>query len=131
MKVVRSIQNKYNMASVSYGSTSELFRKAPTFNLMDIKTMMKTTKCNRDLYIFLETFDMNRITREFEVPMLYIIGTNDYVNNYEISLEDFDQIEAPYKKLYKIEGACNDPMMEEPGTFTDILVDISWNLSRN
>lgn len=58
---------------------------------------------------------------EYEVPYYNINGDNDYQTNYLLAQDYFDEIEAPYKKMFIMENTTHGLLESKSGEFSDIL----------
>jgi len=58
---------------------------------------------------------------QYKVPYYNINGNHDYQTNYLIAQDYFDEIEAPYKKLYIMENTTHGLLESKSEEFSDIL----------
>ena len=61
---------------------------------------------------------------EYEVPYYNINGDCDYQTNYKLAQEYFDEIDAPYKKLYIMEDTTHGLLESKSEAFSEILHEI-------
>lgn len=122
---IRKIQGKYNLAvNLSFSMLVAVF-KSPILKFSDISAAIKGSKANKNLLAFLFHFDLNSESKEYKVPMYYILGENDWQTPHVIAEKYFEKMNAPYKKLYLIPSAGHMTMIDQPDLFFDALIDIS------
>jgi len=73
---------------------------------------------NRQLFNALDSFVP---PARLEVPVAFIMGSEDYVTATSLVVDYFSQIEAPSKELFIIEGSGHSPMLSQPKVFADLL----------
>lgn len=61
---------------------------------------------------------------EYEVPYFNINGNRDYQTNYQLAQDYFDEIDAPYKKLYLMEDTTHGLLESKSEAFSEILHEI-------
>lgn len=62
---------------------------------------------------------------EYAVPYYNINGDCDYQTNYKLAQEYFDEIDAPYKKLYLMEDTTHGLLESKSEDFSEILHEIA------
>ena len=62
---------------------------------------------------------------EYKVPYYNINGDRDYQTNYKLAQEYFDEIDAPYKKLYIMEDTTHGLLESKSKAFSKILHEIA------
>ncbi|HBE76246.1 MAG TPA: alpha/beta hydrolase [Firmicutes bacterium] len=121
---VRKLQGKYDLAiRWNFALFLNIF-KSPIFKLSDIAAFLKGDKANEKVMEFLGAFDLRPESAEYEVPIYYILGGNDWQTPYIIAQEYFNQIKAPHKNLFLIPNAGHMTMMDQPYLFFEALADI-------
>ncbi|RUT29602.1 alpha/beta hydrolase [Paenibacillus zeisoli] len=114
---VRKLQGKYNLAiKLGLGAWLTVF-KSPIFRLSDITAFMKIFKANAKLHEFLGDFDLRKEKAEYQVPVYYLLGENDWQAPYVLAQQYFEEIVAPNKGLYMIPDAGHMTMMDQPDLF--------------
>lgn len=58
------------------------------------------------------------------VPVYFVQGANDYTVSFESCNDYFNLLDAPSKKLYKIDNAAHNVIYEKPEQFADILNEV-------
>ena len=67
---------------------------------------------------------------EYEVPYYNINGDCDYQTNYVQAQEYFDEIDAPYKRLYMMEDTTHGLLESKSEAFSEILHEIAKEQER-
>lgn len=67
---------------------------------------------------------------EYEVPYYNINGDCDYQTNYKLAQEYFDEIDAPYKRLYMMEDTTHGLLESKSAAFSEILHEIAREQSQ-
>lgn len=62
---------------------------------------------------------------EYAIPYYNINGNHDYQTNYKLAQEYFDEIDAPYKKLYIMEDTTHGLLESKSEAFSEILHKIA------
>jgi pimeloyl-ACP methyl ester carboxylesterase len=75
--------------------------------------LIKGFKANKKIIDFLGVFDLNTESVEYEVPIYYILGGNDWQTPYVIAQEYFSKINALYKKFYLVPNAGHMTMLDQ------------------
>jgi pimeloyl-ACP methyl ester carboxylesterase len=122
---IRRLQGKYNLAVKMDLSIIITVLRSPIFKLSDISPLIKGFKANKKIIDFLGAFDLNTESVEYEVPINYILGGNDWQTPYVIAQEYFSKINAPYKKFYLIPNAGHMTMLDQPQLFFEALLEIN------
>lgn len=68
--------------------------------------------------------NLNKEIIQVEVPVYFIQGANDYITSYATCETYFKALEAPYKEIFKIEGAAHNVIVEKEKTFSEILLKV-------
>jgi len=121
---IRKLQAKYKL-SIEIGFTIwKGILKSPVIKFSDFFAFLKASKANKKLMEFLETYDLKSGSAEYQVPVYYILGGNDWQAPFVIAKEYFNQIIAPDKKLFILPGAGHFTMFDQPQLFFDTLYEI-------
>ena len=64
-----------------------------------------------------------QIGYKFDVPVFIICGKYDWQVYYQMSINYFQKIKAPYKEMMLMENSAHVMMVDEPGRFFNFLVD--------
>jgi len=62
-------------------------------------------------------------TTSFDVPIFFILGRYDQQVPARLAAAYFEQIHAPLKRLFWLEGSAHNPPFEEPAAFDAILIE--------
>ncbi len=122
---IRRIQGKYNLAVKMDLSIFITTFKSPIFRFSDLSALIKGAKANKKVIEFLGAYDLKSQPAEYQVPIYYILGGNDWQVPYVIAKEYFKEINAPYKQFYLIPNAGHMTMLDQPGLFFDALLEIN------
>lgn len=109
----------YNMLA------AEIFN--PYYSLPD---WVKLLNSDAVVYMnFLMSDEFNKFSllgkTEYEVPYYNINGDCDYQTNYVQAQEYFDEIDAPYKRLYMMEDTTHGLLESKSEAFSEILHEIA------
>ena len=109
----------YNMA------VTEIFN--PYYTLADWVKLLNSDGTVYMDFIMSDEFDKFSLTdrTEYEVPYYNINGDRDYQTNYKLAQEYFDEINAPYKKLYIMENTTHGLLESKSDAFSEILHEIA------
>ena len=122
---IRKLQGKYGLAGKNDLSVYLTTFKSPIFKLSDIPAFSNAMKANRKVYEFLEDFDLMKESSEYEVPIYYILGDDDWQAPYVIAQDYFSRVNAPNKKLFLIPNAGHRIMLDQTNLFFDALSQIN------
>jgi len=98
--------------------------KSPIFKLSDIVSLFKGMSSNKKLWDFLFSHSLYEESRDYEIPVFYILGDRDFQAPHTIASRYFDSINAPNKKMFIIKEAGHFMMLDQPKLFTNALADI-------
>jgi len=115
------LQSKYGQAVDS--KTWKAALKSPLFKLSDIYLMIKGIKLNKELACTLLDYSIWDVT-EYQLPVYYILGRNDWQTPSTLAAEYFEKINAPRKGLYWIENAGHITDVDNPIDFCNAVKDI-------
>jgi pimeloyl-ACP methyl ester carboxylesterase len=65
--------------------------------------------------------DLSQDVTEFDLPIYFLEGINDYTCNYALAKDYFEKIRAPLKGFYTFENSAHSPIFEEPERARQIL----------
>ena len=66
---------------------------------------------------------MKREAPDLSIPCIYILGRNDQIVLPQLSVEYYDLLRAPYKKLIWFEGCGHSMMYEQPEKFQQVVAE--------
>ena len=121
LRKVRKLQGQYQLAIKVGCSIVITAFKSPIFRLSDLIAVMRNSRANVHLYEYLGDFNLHTDRTNYQVPIYYILGSNDWQTPYVIAEKYFEEIEAPHKALYIIPGAGHMSMMDQPAMFFETL----------
>lgn len=104
---------------------------SPSLNYADLKWYLIATNTEKLFaiekplinYMYFE-FDALDLEREYEVPMYFISGGNDWITPYGFVKDYCERIDAPDKKYIEMEGTGHTPFLDQPKEFSDKIKDL-------
>ncbi|MFA9380233.1 MAG: alpha/beta fold hydrolase [Acetanaerobacterium sp.] len=117
----RRLQGRYGFTA-KFSSGAKILLKSPIFNLADIPVMLNSLKLNKNLMNFLLTYSILSDT-DYETPVYYILGKDDWQVPSTLAAEYFNSIHAPKKKIFWIEDAGHLTDLDNPVMFNRALED--------
>lgn len=123
--LVRKLQGKYGLG-LNLGLAIWITAlRSPIFKFSDLKALKESSKANKNvLEEFLGSYDLRMEPADYEVPLYYILGENDWQTPYIIAKDYLDGVNAPRKKLFLIPNASHFTMFDQPKLFCDSLIEI-------
>ena len=86
------------------------------------------------MILCLRHFDRNRLLfneldnfvlpERLEIPIAFIMGSEDYITSTLLIIEYYNRVEAPAKNIFIIEGAGHNPMLSQPNEFAERLREV-------
>lgn len=129
MMTVKTYQSKYGL-SVNMNLRNIISLLATpyySFNELKNSTMFKPLNMFHDqgdvIRFLLEDADIRNYGTDYQIPVYYISGGNDYTSPYPLAKEFFDEIVAPDKHFFSIPGVAHMPFIENKTEFTHILLN--------
>jgi len=122
--LVRKLQSKYKLSSDSFLSIFKIVKKSPIFQLSDFFAFLKIYKANQGVYSFFSDFNLWGESKEYKIPIYYILGEDDWQAPYIIAEKYFNEILAPQKNIYLIPNARHMAMVDQPDMFYQALFDL-------
>lgn len=96
---------------------------APEYTNRDLRAWIgANTWVGEQMYRELFSDDLHSLGRDFEIPIVFILGRHDLDTPYEDAVNYFEWLNAPAKKLITFERSAHFVMLEEPGRFIVTLV---------
>jgi pimeloyl-ACP methyl ester carboxylesterase len=125
--LLRIVQQKYKLVptKASYVPLTIGMMLSPIFRLSDFSAMGSSEKVNEKINDDMMSFDLMKESREYKVPIYYILGKNDWQVPYTFTEEYYETIVAPRKKLYLIPGAGHFTMQDKPELYYNVLEQIA------
>ncbi|MDR0270503.1 alpha/beta hydrolase [Paenibacillus sp.] len=122
---IRKLQGKYNLAGKIDLPIMFKVTKSPIFKWSDMTALWKGLKANRHvLETFLADFDLFAEPADYQVPVYFVLGDQDWQAPYVIAEDFFAKIQAPRKQLFLLPGAGHRIMLDQTELFTDALTTI-------
>lgn len=122
---MRRLTTKYLAPNVRNVSLWQIFI-SPYYKLADLQFFLldsfATQKPLLDIIAF--DFDARELTTEYEIPIFYICGEQDWYTPTALVSEYYQTIQAPKKGFYVIEKAGHILMVDQATDFAGILREI-------
>lgn len=131
-RLLRTVQQKYKLAPnfAAYIPIIKALITSPIFEFSDITALIKAGKVNTKLEDNMMSIDFNKEYADYEVPIYYILGANDWQVSYVVSQRYFEKVHAPRKKLYVIPNAGHFTMYDQPELYFNALSDVNKSENR-
>ncbi len=120
---IRILQGKYKIG-MDFIPIIKTLLKSPIFRLSDIFSLFKGMNNNKKLWDFLFKHSLYEESRDYKIPVFYILGDRDYQAPNTIANCYFDSINAPNKKMFFINDAGHFMMLDKPKLFANTLAEI-------
>lgn len=121
---LRKLQGKYHLTRKSKVSPLKTLLTSPLFQFSDLTALINGNIANKELMNFLGIFDLHAEAAQYQVPLYYIVGEQDWQTPVALTQDYVQRITAPEKKIYVIPNAGHMPMVDQPALFLSILRDI-------
>ena len=122
----RQLKEKY--LPKQYGNKMILYRLfSPYMNLNEIRWMFSINKMlesNNKIYEMLMIdgrLSMYDYPLHYDIPVIMIIGNQDWTTPYSMALDYYQAISAPQKEFITIEGAGHLPFIDHSKEFSKVL----------
>ena len=123
-EIVENLQRKSSLAGGKGLFMILSFLKSPLFRIWDLKSFILSRKSNEKLVEFLMSFDIYDYSKDYKVPIFYILGENDWQVPTMLGKKYFKEINTSIKELFIIEKAKHRPMIENKKSFDNALYNI-------
>lgn len=123
MGQIRSLQGKYKLAQDFGKTVIDLWRRSPVMGVRDLVPFMTGMSVNMQLMRELMSYDLRKKGSSYQVPVYYVLGAKDSQTPIGISMNYFETVQAPDKKLYLIENAGHAPMIDNPEAYRQAVRD--------
>ncbi len=95
---------------------------APEYTLLDkINYFRGLNDVFTVLYPQMQSYDFRRDAPVLKVPLYFMLGQYD-VNGTELSVDYFQKVQAPHKRLYIFPKASHGEIFTQPERFADIMI---------
>ena len=74
------------------------------------------------------TTDFRKQAPEYKIPVVMLLGRHDYNVVSSFAEEYFNNLKAPYKKIYWFEKSAHFPHFEETGLFQKVMIEEVYSL---
>ena len=105
----------------------KIFRAAfasKEYRAADLARYLKATSFSmKNLWWQAVEVDLKREAPDLSIPCIYILGRNDQIVLPQLSVEYYDLLKAPYKKLIWFEGCGHSMMYEQPEKFQQVVAE--------
>lgn len=129
LRTLRTLQSKYGLSvNMNFGNIISLLA-SPYYSFKELINsayfnQSKVVNAQGDVVRFLmEEADIRNYGTDFQVPVYYIMGENDYISPYLPTKEFFEEIVAPDKKIFFIQDADHMPFLSNKAEFDRILLE--------
>lgn len=138
MITVRTYQSKYGLSvNMGLGDVIRILA-TPYYSCSELKNSFLFNQQNvldtqGGLVPFvMEQADIRNYGADYQVPVYYIMGENDYNSPYPLAKDFFDEIVAPDKQIFLIPDADHMPFLSRKAEFDRILLEeISTKLAQS
>lgn len=124
MGQIRSLQGKYKLAQDFGRTVIDLWRRSPVMGLRDFVPFVTSLSVNMQLMRELMSYDLRKRGNCYQVPIYYVLGEKDSQTPIEISMQYFETVQAPDKKLYLIADAGHAPMIDNTEAYREAVREI-------
>lgn len=131
LMTVATLSQKYLAAEGEISSLGQIWAgiSSPQMNMQDIGWFMQMSNTSEFFasqkslmdYAFFG-FDLNEMGNEYEFPVYFIAGSNDYMVPQEAAREYYGKITAPDKNFVTIENTGHSMFMDNPKEFSKVVL---------
>jgi pimeloyl-ACP methyl ester carboxylesterase len=98
------------------------FLRNPVFSFADFSFMRKDVdRLRNDLVVYLRDFDLREHGTVYQMPVAYLLGSDDFSASTALAAAYFEEIQAPSKLLRVINGAGHNAISDTPQSFVEAL----------
>ena len=128
-KIFREIQSKYKLAGYYEGNDklNKIIKQSPLYSMKNIFTS-SPLNLNKNIIYYLINYDTSKFTN-FNIPIFFICGANDWQVPTVVVKEYYKTINAPDKDLYVVENAGHLLNIENTKDYNIILEGICSRVS--
>ncbi|MDQ0087887.1 hypothetical protein J2T12_001293 [Paenibacillus anaericanus] len=77
IQMVRMLQGKYKIG-MKFGPILKTLLKSPVFRFSDISSLLKGMNNNKEIWDFLFSSSLYEVSRDYQVPVFYVLGESDF-----------------------------------------------------
>jgi pimeloyl-ACP methyl ester carboxylesterase len=121
---VRQVMDK-NGVGAGAMKVAPLALTSPYYSLRDVAVMFgKVWNYQDDLFKYmLKEYNAENFGMEYDMPVFYIMGENDFVASKELAISFFEKIKAPVKQLIFIPEAGHMTATDNPKELSRVLLE--------
>lgn len=126
-----SLSSKYLACEGEMSSMGQMWTglTSPQMNMQDVGWFMHMTNTSEFFasqralmeYAFFG-FDLNEMGSEYEFPVYYIAGSDDYAVPQELAKKYYDTVTAPDKEFVTVENTGHSMFMDNPEEFSRVVL---------
>lgn len=127
---LRSYTNKYHIAEKTTNTIWEGIT-SPYMGVDDVRWFLKQVgsveeyiALNQPLFDYITKTDVRDYGLEYQVPVGFITGSDDWTTPAKYAQDYYDIIQAPKKQIYLMKGCGHSPQYDSPEEFCEILKKI-------
>jgi len=124
MNALRKIQGKYDLGMKIDWNLIKLMLKSPVAGWPQLSGQINGMKINDGVFRELWDYSLYGYSKQYQVPVYYILGENDNETPTEIAVKYLETINAPEKQLYLIKNAGHMTMLDNLDDYQIALKDI-------
>ncbi|MFD1406508.1 alpha/beta fold hydrolase [Robinsoniella peoriensis] len=129
LRTVRTLQSKYGLSvNMNFGKIISILA-APYYSFNELKNSFIFSQQKvldtqgRVVQFLMEEANIRNYGADYQVPVYYIMGENDYVSPWLPAKEFFDEIVAPDKQIFCIPGADHLPFLSKKAEFDRVFLE--------
>lgn len=124
MLTVRKYQQKYGLGEGISLKNVILVMSSPYYTISEGMYYTKdTTMLHRSLFQYMfEEYDALKFGTNYQIPVYYIMGENDYQTPIPLAHKLFEELTSPEKKFFTIPNAGHFTMYDNPLEFNETLL---------
>jgi pimeloyl-ACP methyl ester carboxylesterase len=116
----RKLINHYLAPNIKDNTLSPLFF-SPYYNLKELSYSFDIQKPLMDELA--TDYDIEHYGTSYDVPVIYILGEQDWVTPTPLAEAFYNRIEAPHKELILISEAGHMLMLDQPTAFSEAVIN--------
>ena len=84
-------------------------------------SLEKYIELNRQLFNFIMNYDARNLEKDFQMPVHFISGSEDWICPVQLVREYMDSISAPEKSISVLDGCGHAPQFVSSKEFADLV----------
>jgi pimeloyl-ACP methyl ester carboxylesterase len=102
-----------------------IFLAGPESSILDLPNLLRGFRFSLDaMWAEASRLNLMEIAPALQMPIFFFLGRNDHWVPPEVSVEYFNALTAPSKKLLWFEESGHEPFVDEPAKFNASMVDL-------